>query len=337
MMGKGSQKGGQDTCTFGRWTFARHPVILAPMEDVTDPPFRHLCREMGADWVYTEFISADGLVRDALKSIKKLDIYPEERPVSIQLFGANIEAMVGAAIAAEAAGPDFIDINFGCPVRKVASKGAGSGIMNDVPKMVEMTRKIVGAVKIPVTVKTRLGYDHQNRNIVDIAERLQDCGISALAIHGRTRCQLYRGEADWTLIGAVKNNPRMHIPIIGNGDITDGPSARKAFDNFGVDGIMIGRASIGNPWIFKEVRHYLETGENLPPPALNERVDVCRRHLLSSIEWKGEKTGLFEMRRHYGHYFKGIPDFKPHRMQLVTASSVEEVLQILEVVRKNAF
>jgi tRNA-dihydrouridine synthase B len=334
IMGKGNQKGQQGAFTFGRWSFARRPVILAPMEDVTDPPFRQLCREMGADWVYTEFISADGLVRDALKSIKKLDIYPEERPISIQLFGANIDAMVGAAVAAEVARPDFIDINFGCPVRKVASKGAGSGIMNDVPKMVEMTRKIVEAVAIPVTVKTRLGYDHQNRNIVDIAERLQDCGIAALAIHGRTRCQMYRGQADWTLIGDVKNNPRMHISIIGNGDITDGPSAREAFDNYGVDGIMIGRASIGNPWIFKAVRHYLETGEDLPPPALAERVDICRRHLLASIKWKGEKTGLFEMRRHYGHYFKGIPDVKPLRMQLVTASSVDEVLEILEDVGK---
>ncbi len=329
-MRKGGQKEGQDAFTFGRWSFASRPLILAPMEDVTDPPFRRLCREMGADWVYTEFISADGLVRDALKSIKKLDIYPAERPVSIQLFGANIEAMVGAAKAAEAARPDFIDINFGCPVRKVASKGAGSGIMNNVPKMVEMTRKIVDAVNIPVTVKTRLGYDHQNRNIVDIAERLQDCGIAALAIHGRTRCQLYRGEADWTLIGAVKNNPRMLIPIIGNGDIINGQSALEAIDNYGVDGIMIGRASIGNPWIFSEVKHYLSSREILPPPTLSERVDVCRRHLSDSIAWKGEKTALFEMRRHYGHYFKGIPDFKPYRMRLVTAGTVDEVMQILD-------
>lgn len=317
---------------FGQCEFAHRPVILAPMEDVTDPPFRRLCRDMGADWVYTEFISADGLVRDAAKSLKKLDISDAERPVSIQLFGANIEAMVGAAVAAEEARPDFIDINFGCPVRKVASKGAGSGIMNDVPKMVDMTRRIVQAVSIPVTVKTRLGYDQQSKNIVDIAERLQDCGIAALAIHGRTRCQLYRGTADWTLIGAVKNNPRMHIPIIGNGDITDGPSARHAFDSYGVDGIMIGRASIGNPWVFREVKHYLLSGERLPPPTLEERVAVCREHLMESVVWKGEKTGVFEMRRHYGHYFKGIASIKPLRMKLVTAASMEEVLDILEAI-----
>jgi nifR3 family TIM-barrel protein len=315
--------------TFGRWSFAGRPLILAPMEDVTDPPFRHICREMGADWVYTEFISADGLVRDAIKSIRKLDISAEERPVSIQLFGAHIDAMVGAAQAAEAAGPDFIDINFGCPVRKVASKGAGSGIMNDVPKMVEMTRRIVKAVNTPVTVKTRLGYDQQNKNIVDIAERLQDCGIAALAIHGRTRCQLYRGTADWTLIGEVKNNPRMHIPIIGNGDIADGPGAREAFERYGVDGIMIGRASIGNPWVFREVKHYLETGTSLPEPTIAERTEICRRHLMASVQWKGEKTGLFEMRRHYSNYFKGIPHFKQHRMRLVTSGSVAEVLGVL--------
>jgi len=324
-----SGQGVHDKFRFGNISFARQPIILAPMEDVTDPPFRRLCREMGADWVYTEFISADGLVRDAAKSIKKLDITPAERPVSIQLFGAHIEAMVGAARAAEAAAPDFIDINFGCPVRKVASKGAGSGIMNDVPKMVEMTRRIVQTVNIPVTVKTRLGYDQQTKNIVDIAERLQDCGIAALAIHGRTRCQMYRGTADWTLIGEVKNNPRMHIPIIGNGDITGGASAKQAFDNYGVDGIMIGRACIGNPWVFREVKHYLETGEVLSPPDIGERLETCRQHLLASAAWKGEKTGLFEMRRHYCHYFRGIPHFKPIRMRLVTAGSVEEVLKVL--------
>lgn len=317
---------------FGQYSFPDRPIILAPMEDITDPPFRWLCKEKGADWVYTEFISADGLVRDALKSIKKLDISPDERPVSIQLFGANIEAMVEAAKATELASPDFIDINFGCPVRKVASKGAGSGIMNDVPKMVEMTRRIVNAVNIPVTVKTRLGYDQQNKNIVDIAERLQDCGIAALAIHGRTRCQLYRGTADWTLIGQVKNNPRMHIPIIGNGDIVDGPGAKKAFDSYGVDGIMIGRASIGNPWIFNEIKHYLKY-ETLPDqPSLLERLTICRRHLDMSVTWKGEKTALFEMRRNYGNYFKGIPNFKPYRMRLVTAPSLEEVTKVLQEV-----
>lgn len=330
-MAKGNTDG-SGQFIFGNWLFDGRPVILAPMEDVTDPPFRKVCKEMGADWVYTEFVSADGLVRDALKSIKKLDIYPDERPVSIQLFGANIDAMVGAAVAAAGAKPDFIDINFGCPVRKVASKGAGSGIMNDLPKMIDMTRQIVNAVSIPVTVKTRLGYDRQNRNIVEIAERLQDCGIAALAIHGRTRCQMYRGEADWALIGEVKNNPRMHIPVIGNGDITGGPSAKEAFDSYGVDGIMIGRAAIGNPWVFREVKHFLRTGEQLPGPDLGERIDICRKHLLASVAWKGELTGLYEMRRHYCHYFKGIAHFKPYRMRLVTACSKEEVLEVLSEV-----
>lgn len=320
---------------FGNHSFPDIPLILAPMEDVTDPPFRRLCRELGADWVYTEFISADGLVRDAVKSIRKLDIYPSERPVSIQLFGAHIEAMVGAAIAAQEAKPDFIDINFGCPVRKVASRGGGSGIMNDLPKMAEMTRRIVDVADLPVTVKTRLGYDQQNKNIVDIAERLQDCGIAAIAIHGRTRCQLYRGEADWTLIGEVKNNPRMHIPVIGNGDISDGPSARQALDRYGVDGLMIGRAAIGNPWVFKEIRHFLATGEALPGPGLKERLDVCRRHIGDSVEWKGERTGLFEMRRHYCHYFKGIPRFKPYRMRLVTASSLVELYDLLDEIERE--
>jgi nifR3 family TIM-barrel protein len=303
------------------------------MEDVTDPPFRRLCRELGADWVYTEFISADGLIRDAQKSLRKLDIRPRERPVSIQLFGADTGAMTGAAQAAAGAGPDFIDINFGCPVRKVASKGAGSGIMNDVPKMVEMTRRIVQAVKLPVTVKTRLGYDQRSKNIVDIAERLQDCGIAAIAIHGRTRCQMYRGRADWTLIGEVKNNPRMHIPVIGNGDITDGPTAREALDRYGVDGIMVGRAAIGNPWVFREIRHFLATGRVLPEPTLEERLATCGQHLALSVEWKGARTGVFEMRRHYGNYFRGIPGIKPYRMRLVTAGSEGEVRAVLDEIR----
>ncbi len=313
----------------GGVVFPQLPVILAPMEDVTDPPFRRLCKEMGADWVYTEFISADGLIRDAEKSLHKLDIYPEERPVSIQIFGAHIDAMVEAARVAEGAGPDFIDINFGCPVRKVASKGAGSGMMNDVPKMVDITRRIVQAVNTPVTVKTRLGYDQQNKNIVEIAERLQDCGIAALAIHGRTRCQMYRGTADWTLIGEVKRNPRMQIPIIGNGDIVDGPTALEGFQRHGVDGIMIGRAATGNPWIFKEVKHYLATGQVHPPAPLGERLEVCRRHIGLSVEWKGERTALFEMRKHYCQYFKGFPNFKPWRIQLVTAASIDKLYQVL--------
>ncbi len=324
----------QQSIKIGHAHFDRLPVILAPMEDVTDPPFRQLCKEMGADWVYTEFISADGLIRDALKRLKKLEIYPEERPVSIQIFGANIDAMVQAAIVAAGAQPDFVDINFGCPVRKVASKGAGSGIMNDVPKMEEMCRRIVKAVDVPVTVKTRLGYDQQNKNIMDIAERLQDCGIAALAIHGRTRCQMYRGTADWTLIGEVKNNSRMHIPIIGNGDITSGPEAQAAFEKYGVDGIMIGRATVGNPWIFKEVRHYLDTGEQLPDPSFEERLDVCRRHIQLSVAWKGERTAIFEMRRHYGNYFKGIHGFKPYRMKLVTADSLETLYHLLDEINE---
>jgi len=300
------------------------------MEDVTDPPFRRICKDFGADWVYTEFISADGLIRDAQKSLAKLDIYPDEHPVSIQIFGANIDAMVEAAKVAGSAKPDFVDINFGCPVRKVASKGAGSGIMNDVPKMVEMTSKIVNAIDIPVTVKTRLGYSQSSKNIVDIAERLQDCGILALAIHGRTRCQMYRGQADWTLIGEVKNNPRMTIPIIGNGDIVSGETALDALQKYGVDGLMIGRATIGNPWLFKQVSHYLNTGEKLPEPSLAERVVVCRRHLEDSVKWKGERVAIFETRKHYGSYFKGIPGFKPYRMRLVTANSIAELFDVFE-------
>ncbi|TVR43106.1 MAG: tRNA dihydrouridine synthase DusB [Bacteroidia bacterium] len=319
----------------GRIDFRQLPVVLAPMEDITDPPFRRLCKEMGADWVYTEFISADGLIRDADKSLHKLDIYPDERPVSIQIFGANPDAMVEAARIAEEAQPDFVDINFGCPVRKVASKGAGSGMMNDVPKMVGITRRIVNAVKLPVTVKTRLGYDQKHKIIVDLAERFQDCGIAALAIHGRTRCQLYRGTADWTLIGEVKNNPRMHIPIIGNGDIVDGHTARHAFEKYGVDGIMIGRAATGYPWIFREVRHYLDTGKLLPPPSLKERLTVCRRHVDMSVEWKGERTAIFEMRKHYGSYFRGLPNFKPFRMRLVNAGSREELEEVLQAVEDN--
>lgn len=300
------------------------------MEDVTDPPFRAICRQMGADWVFTEFVSSDGLIRDAAKSLVKLDVYPEERPVSIQIFGAHIDAMVEAAKVVERAKPDFIDINFGCPVRKVAAKGAGAGMLQDIPKMVEMTRQVVQAVSTPVTVKTRLGWDENSKHIVDIAERLQDAGIAALTIHGRTRNQLYKGTADWTLIGEVKNNPRMHIPIIGNGDIRDPQSAENAFNTFGVDGIMIGRASIGNPWVFRQIQHYFQTGEMLPEPDISERAGVCKRHLEMSVQWKGEKVAVFEMRRHYCTYFKGIPNFKPFRMRLVTAPTAQEVYDIID-------
>jgi len=307
------------------------------MEDVTDPPFRLLCRELGANWVYTEFIAADGLIRDAGKSLQKLDIYPAERPVSIQIFGAHIDAMVEAAKVAAASKPDFVDINFGCPVRKVASKGAGSGIMNDVPKMVEMTRQIVKAVDLPVTVKTRLGYDQKTKNIVDIAERLQDCGIAVLAIHGRTRCQMYSGQADWSLIRQVKNNPRMHIPIIGNGDITTPELALKALNDYGVDGIMVGRAAIGNPWIFRQISQYFDTGTIPAAPTMEERLSMCRRHIEMSVLWKGERLALFEMRRHYSHYFKGIVNFKPFRMRLVTAPNLAELFAVLDEISATDF
>lgn len=314
----------------GHILFENIPLILAPMEDVTDPPFRAICREMGADWVVSEFIAADGLIRDAFKSKVKMDIYPQERPVSIQLFGAHVEAMTEAAKIVETAKPDFIDINFGCPVRKVAMKGAGAGMLRDIPKMVRITESIVKAVKIPVTVKTRLGWDENDKPIADIAERLQDAGIAALTIHGRTRNQLYRGTADWTLIGKVKNNPAIHIPIIGNGDIKDGLSAKNALEKYDVDGIMIGRASIGNPWIFKEIRHYLLTGEVLPPPSLKEKAEVCKKHLLRSLEWKGERTAIMEMRRHYCTYFKGVRNFKPIRMKLVTSENKNELLELID-------
>jgi len=306
------------------------PLILAPMEDITDPPFRLICKEMGADIVYTEFVSSEGLIRDAGKSVQKLDIYPGERPVAIQIFGNSIESMVGAARSVEQAAPDFIDINFGCPVRKVAMKGAGAGLLNDVPKMVAMTEAVVKSVKLPVTVKTRLGWDQGQKNIVDIAERLQDVGISAIAIHGRTRCQLYGGQADWTLIGEVKNNPRMTIPVFGNGDIKDVLRAKEVRDTYGVDGVMIGRATIGNPWIFREIKHYLETGQIMAPPTLKEKAETCRRHIIESVKWKGDRAGVFEMRKHYSQYFKGIPHFKPYRMELVEAGSLDMVLEILD-------
>lgn len=314
----------------GHITFDHIPLILAPMEDVTDPPFRAICREMGADWVFTEFISADGLIRDASKSKVKMDVYPEERPVSIQLFGNQVEAMTEAAKIVETAKPEFIDINFGCPVRKVAMKGAGAGMLRDIPAMIRITESIVKAVKTPVTVKTRLGWDENDKPIAEIAQRLQDVGIAALTIHGRTRNQLYKGTADWTLIGEVKNNPAIHIPVIGNGDIKDGLSAKNAIEKYNVDGIMIGRASVGNPWIFKEIRHFLLTGEKLPPPSLEEKAEVCMKHLIRSVEWKGERTAILEMRRHYCTYFKGIRNFKPIRMQLVTSENLNELVELID-------
>lgn len=306
------------------------PLFLAPMEDVTDPSFRYICKQFGADMMYTEFISSDGLIRDARKSLQKLEIYDYERPIGIQIYGHLIEPMVEAARIAETANPDLIDINFGCPVKKIANRGAGSGMMNNIPLMVEMTKAIVDAVKIPVTVKTRLGWDDSSKHIVEIAERLQDVGIKALTIHGRTRAQLYTGTADWTLIGEVKNNPRMKIPIIGNGDVVSPEVARDMFDRYGVDGIMIGRATYGRPWIFKEVKHFLATGEKMPPLTIREKVDLAKAHLKKSFEIKGSPVGIFEMRRHLSHYFKGLPHFKETRMKLVTSLDMDELYETIE-------
>lgn len=306
------------------------PLFLAPMEDVTDASFRYVCKMFGADMMYTEFVSSDGLIRDARKSLEKLVTYEYERPIGIQIYGHIPEAMVEAAKMAEAARPDLIDINFGCPVNKIARRGAGSGMMKEPDKLVAITEAVVKSVSLPVTVKTRLGWDEDSKIIVELAERLQDVGISALTIHGRTRAQMYKGEADWTLIGKVKENPRMRIPIIGNGDITTPQKAKEAFDRYGVDGIMIGRATYGHPWIFKEIRHYLDTGEILPPMSVSERVALAKKHLAKSIEIKGERVGVLEMRRHLSCYFKGLANFKETRLKLVTTDSPEELYKIID-------
>ncbi|MDG2370228.1 MAG: tRNA dihydrouridine synthase DusB [Flavobacteriales bacterium] len=311
------------------------PLLLAPMEDVSDPPFRALCKKHGADVMYTEFISSEGLIRDAAKSVQKLDIFEYERPVGIQIFGSEIESMKKATEVCEAANPDIIDINYGCPVKKVAGKGAGAGILQDIPKMVALTKEIVKSTSLPVTVKTRLGWDENSKYIVEVAERLQDVGIKAISIHGRTRAQMYKGEADWSLIAAVKNNSRMNIPVFGNGDIT---SAEKALDyknRFGVDGLMIGRASIGNPWFFNQVKSYINNGIILDPPTLKEKLDAVQEHLNFSIKWKGEKLGILEMRRHYSNYFKGIPDFKKFRTQLVTLENKEDLFNVLNTIQEQ--
>lgn len=311
------------------------PLLLAPMEDVSDPPFRALCKRHGADMMYTEFISSEGLIRDAAKSVQKLDIYEYERPIGIQIFGHDIDSMRKTTEIVEKTNPDVIDINYGCPVKKVACKGAGAGILQDIPKMVSMTKEIVEATHLPVTVKTRLGWDDHTKYIVDAAERLQDVGIEAIAIHGRTRKQMYKGEADWTLISEVKNNPRMKIPVFGNGDIDTGEKALEYKNKFGVDGIMIGRAAIGNPWVFNNIKAYMSKGKILPSPGIKERVAVTREHLEMSIKWKGEILGINEMKRHYTNYFKGIPHFKEYRMKLVTSMDLQEVYDTLnEVVEK---
>ncbi len=308
------------------------PLLLAPMEDVSDPPFRALCKEQGADVVYTEFISSEGLIRDAAKSVQKLDIYEKERPVGIQIFGANLDSMLKTVEIVERSKPDFIDINFGCPVKKVVSKGAGAGILRDIPLMVKLSEAMVKHSALPITVKTRLGWDHDSIYIEEVAERLQDVGVQALAIHGRTRSQMYKGEADWEPIANVKNNPRMHIPIFGNGDVNSPEKAVLMRDRYGLDGAMIGRASIGNPWFFKDVKHFFKTGEHAEPASLEERVQTARRHLEMAIDWNGEHAGLFETRRHYTNYFKGIPHFKEYRLRMVTAESKEKVFEVFDEV-----
>src|SRR5690606_29626007 len=306
------------------------PLLLAPMEDVSDPPFRYVCKQNGVDMMYTEFISSEGLIRHAAKSKQKLDIFEYERPIGIQIFGSDIKSMEEATEIATLAKPDLIDINYGCPVKNVACRGAGASLLQDIDKMVAMTKAVVNATHLPVTVKTRLGWDDHTKNIYEVAERLQDIGIQALSIHGRTRSQMYKGSADWSLIKKVKKNPRIHIPIFGNGDVDSVDKAMAWRREYEVDGIMIGRASIGYPWIFREIKHFFETGEYLPGPTIAERVAVCRTHLEKSIAWKGDRTGIFEMRRHYANYFKGIPNFKAYRMRLVSLERIEDIQEVLD-------
>ena len=316
--------------TIGNIDLGEFPLLLAPMEDVSDPPFRRLCKMHGADMLYSEFISSEGLIRDAIKSRQKLDIFDYERPVGIQIFGGDEEAMALSAKIVATVNPDLVDINFGCPVKKVVSKGAGAGVLKDIDLMVRLTKAVVNSTTLPVTVKTRLGWDEQSINIEEVAERLQDVGISALTIHARTRSQMYKGHSDWSYSAKVKNNPRMHIPIFGNGDIDSPEKALEYRNKYGIDGIMIGRAAIGYPWIFNEIKHYFATGELLPSPTIADRVEAAKNHLLWSVEWKGERQGVVEMRRHYANYFKGIPNFKEHRHKLVTLDASEEVVKALD-------
>ena len=323
--------------SIGNILLPEFPLLLAPMEDVSDPPFRAVCKDKGADLMYTEFISSEGLIRDAIKSRQKLDIFDYEKPVGIQIFGGDEESLSLAAKIVDVTNPDLLDINFGCPVKKVALRGAGAGVLKDIDLMVRLTEAVVKSTSLPVTVKTRLGWDDENRNIEEVAERLQDVGIKALSIHGRTRAQMYKGSADWDLIGKVKNNPRITMPIFGNGDIDSPQKALEYKNRYGIDGIMIGRAAIGYPWIFDEIKHFLKTGEILPPPSIEDRVEVCKKHLHKSFEWKGPIVGIFEMRRHYANYLKGLPGIKDYRYQLVTLKTVEEIDAILdEIVTKYA-
>lgn len=311
------------------------PLLLAPMEDVSDPPFRALCKEHGADLMYTEFISSEGLIRDAIKSRQKLDIFDYEKPIGIQIFGGDEEAMAMSAKIVDTTNPDLLDINFGCPVKKVVCKGAGAGVLKDIDLMVRLTKACIKSTSLPVTVKTRLGWDDSMINIMEVAERLQDIGVEALTIHGRTRAQMYKGEANWNYIAEVKNNPRIHIPIFGNGDIDSPEKAQEYRNQYGVDGIMVGRAAIGYPWIFNEIKHYFATGEKLPPPGIRDRVDAARKHLEMSIRWKGERLGIAEMKRHYTNYFKGIAHFKDYRMKLVTSFELSEIHDIFDYIVEN--
>jgi nifR3 family TIM-barrel protein len=319
----------------GNIDLGKFPLLLAPMEDVSDPPFRYVCKQNGADMMYTEFISSEGLIRDAAKSLKKLDIFEYERPIGIQIFGSDINSMRGATEISTQANPDLIDINYGCPVKNVACRGAGASLLQDIDKMVAMTKAVVESTHLPVTVKTRLGWDDNTKNVYEVAERLQDVGIKALTIHGRTRAQMYKGVADWTLISEIKKNPRIQIPIFGNGDIDTPEKAANWRLEYGVDGMMVGRASIGYPWIFREIKHFFETGQHLDKPTIAERVEVCRTHLEKSIEWKGPKTGIFEMRRHYSNYFKGLENFKETRMKLVSSENINEIYELLEAINQK--
>ena len=319
----------------GNIDLGEFPLLLAPMEDVSDPPFRFVCKQNGVDMMYTEFISSEGLIRDAAKSIAKLDIFEYERPIGIQIFGSEIESMREATKIASAAKPDLIDINYGCPVKNVACRGAGASLLQDIDRMVLMTRAVVESTHLPVTVKTRLGWDDNTKNVYEVAERLQDVGIQALTIHGRTRAQMYKGEADWSLIREIKRNPRIKIPIFGNGDVNSIEKAASWRMEYEIDGIMIGRAAIGYPWIFREIKHFFKTGEYLAEPTISERVDVCRTHLEKSLLWKGEKTGVFEMRRHYANYFKGVPDFKEYRMRLVSLENIQDIHSTLDEISER--